>query len=153
MVVHVQRSYRSFQSFYENEIVMDPRTIGTDAINIFHIDRTHSTHHEMHNDVTDLPSSCHIDLTLPAYHEIHHHARGPIAFDETSLPSYESAVNWSVQRQEVSVPIPASSECTSNQPQEQSKCCRVMKHIVIAAPVMIVCTVCIFLIVFFIEMR
>ncbi|KAG4072968.1 hypothetical protein HA402_006648 [Bradysia odoriphaga] len=119
------------------------------------IDQTLPAYHEIHNNVNNFPDTCHIDQTLPAYHEIHNSLPSR-AFDETSLPSYESAVNWPVHREETSVPIPETlnAESTPNEAQPQRSCCLMcerMKHVGIAASVLFLCSLPILLIIFLVQ--
>lgn len=77
-------------------------------------------------------NDCDIDHSLPAYNEIHNNYAVPVSFDQISLPSYESALNGSIQTAETSVSIPESiiTESVANQPQTQNSCCSatVKKH-------------------------
>lgn len=150
MVVQVQRSHIN-RNIIENEwnemhIDVERQRNGlppTATDNSCDIDQTLPAYHEIYNDA---------NRSLPAYHEIYNNVNR--AFDETSLPPYETAVNWPVQREEISIPIPEPSHSTpQDQPQVQSNCCGPMKHIVIAATVIIVSIVAVFLIIFLIQFR
>lgn len=90
-----------------------------------HIQQAYRSH--INQKSFDNPRNFSVDL--PAYHEIYNNDRSiSVIFDPTSLPSYEHAVNWSIQRAETSVPIPDETftiESAPHQPQQllQKNCC------------------------------
>lgn len=154
MVVQVHRSYIN-QNLYEQDW---NGIYNSNANSTFNTcddnDPTLPAYHEIHNNPRD------IGRTLPGYHEINNTLTSsrPIAFDEVSLPSYESAVIWSVRREEISVPIPESlnAEITTDQAQLQGSSCSIrerMKYVGVAVGFLVVCVVPMFLVIFFTILR
>lgn len=114
MEVHIQQAHHSH---------INPKTF-ENAWNEVHFNINRQRPRLSTSGVND----CDIDRYLPAYNEIHNNDDRsiPVTFDQTSLPSYETAVNWSIQRADTSVPIPDETltiESAPNQPQLQRSCC------------------------------